>query len=133
MSIRSHYVPRTPAGWVGLVLFLALMALAQPPVVFWVDARVEGAWGLLYGHLVIYFALIGVLTYTLSVRVWALGKRFGYNSYRGPWGCVTRLVRTTVGDDHLSAYFNPGPKRHAAFAAQLPDRRRPSCRSTPGR
>ena len=44
------------------------MALAQPPVVFWVDARFGSLWLLglpfLYTYLgVVYFALIAVLIY----------------------------------------------------------------------
>jgi hypothetical protein len=74
MSFKSHYVPRSTAGWVSLVAFLALMALAQPPIVFWVDTRFQGAWVLglpfLYFYLgVIYFFLIGVLLWALRKRV----------------------------------------------------------------
>ena len=73
MSFPSHYVPRSAAGWISAITFLALMALAQPPIVFWVDRRFEGTWvlgqPLLYVYLgVIYFALIGVL-------LWALWKK----------------------------------------------------------
>jgi hypothetical protein len=74
MSIRSHYVPRSAAGWVSLLGFLVLMALAQPPIVYWVDVRFSGVWALglpfLYVYLgVIYFALIGVLLWALRKRV----------------------------------------------------------------
>ena len=62
---RSHYLPRSRAGWIALVLFVALMALAQPPIVHTVANRVE-PWVLgmpfLYTYLlVVYCALIGVL------------------------------------------------------------------------
>jgi len=74
MSFKSHYVPRSTAGWVSLVAFLALMALAQPPIVFWVDTHFGGEWVLglpfLYVYLgVIYFSLIGVLLWALRKRV----------------------------------------------------------------
>ena len=74
MSFRSHYVPRSAAGWIAAIMFLALMALAQPPIVFWVDRRFAGAWLLglpvLCVYLsVIYFALIGVLLWALRKRV----------------------------------------------------------------
>ncbi len=64
-SYRSHYVPRSRAGWMVLVLFVALMALAQPPIVYLVANRVE-PWVLglpfLYAYLLaVYCALIGVL------------------------------------------------------------------------
>jgi hypothetical protein len=46
------------------------MALAQPPIVFWVDTRFGSAWALgmpfLYVYLgVVYFALIGILLWAL--------------------------------------------------------------------
>jgi hypothetical protein len=64
-SYRSHYLPRSRAGWIVLVLFVALMALAQPPIVYLVANRVE-PWVLglpfLYAYLLaVYCALIGVL------------------------------------------------------------------------
>lgn len=74
MSFRSHYVPRTAAGWVSLFAFLGLMALAQPPIVFWVDRAFAGTFVLglpvLYVYLgVVYFSLIGVLLWALRRRV----------------------------------------------------------------
>ncbi len=74
MSFPSHYVPRSSAGWSSVIAFLALMALAQPPIVFWVDGYFEGVSVLglpfLYVYLgVIYFALIGVLLWTLRMKV----------------------------------------------------------------
>ncbi len=74
MSFPSHYVPRSSAGWVSVIGFLALMALAQPPIVFWVDRYFEGTSVLglpfLYVYLgAIYFALIGVLLWALRKKV----------------------------------------------------------------
>jgi choline-glycine betaine transporter len=68
-AIRSHYLPRTRQGWIGVVLFILLFALAEPPVVNTVANRVE-PWILgvpfLYAYLlVVYFALIGVLIWVM--------------------------------------------------------------------
>lgn len=67
----SHWRPRSREGWTAVLLFLTLMALAQPPVVHRVVNRIE-PWVLgvpfLYAYLtVVYVALIGVL-------VWAMRK-----------------------------------------------------------
>ncbi len=65
---RSHYLPRTPAGWIATVAFLAGMALAQPPVVHGWANRIE-PWYLgmpfLFTYLlVVYLFMIGVLIWT---------------------------------------------------------------------
>lgn len=62
---RTHYLPRTPAGRIGVGAFLLLFAFTQPPLVFWIANRIEprifGA-PFIYAYLlVIYFLLIGVL------------------------------------------------------------------------
>jgi len=67
--VRSHYRPRSPSGWIALVLFLGLLALAQPPVVHGVVNRIE-PWVLgmpfLYAYLLfVYTALIGVLLWAM--------------------------------------------------------------------
>lgn len=64
---RSHWIPRTSAGRIATVLFLALMALAQPPIVFAVANRIE-PWILgvpfLYAWLgLVYLALVAVLVW----------------------------------------------------------------------
>ena len=61
----SHYRPRTRSGWIAVVLFLALLALAEPPFATTWANRIE-PWILgmpfLYAYLlIIYVALIGVL------------------------------------------------------------------------
>lgn len=61
----SHFRPRTRAGWIALVVFLALLSLAEPPFATSWANRVE-PWILgmpfLYAYLLfIYVALIGVL------------------------------------------------------------------------
>jgi hypothetical protein len=74
VSTRSHYLPRSRNGWVALVAFLGLMALVQPPIVFWVDSHLGSRWLLglpfLYVYLgAVYFALIGVLLWALRRSV----------------------------------------------------------------
>ena len=64
-AYRSHYLPRTPQGWIAVILFLGLFAFTQPPLVYALANRVE-PWLLgfpfLYTYLlVIYVALIAVL------------------------------------------------------------------------
>ena len=66
---RSHLLPRTREGWVAVVLFLGLMALAQPPIVHtWANRIEPWVFGVpfLYGYLlVVYVDLIGVLLWVL--------------------------------------------------------------------
>lgn len=62
---QSHFLPRSREGWIAVIAFLALMALAQPPVVHRFANRIE-PWVLglpfLYAWLlVVYVAMIGVL------------------------------------------------------------------------
>jgi len=65
---RSHLVPRTRDGWIAVVAFLGLLALAMPPVTHRIVNRVAPVvLGLpfLYAWLLaIYIALIGVLIWT---------------------------------------------------------------------
>ena len=70
-AYRSHLRPRTRAGVIAVLLFLLLLALAEPPVVSSWANRIE-PWILgmpfLYAYLLfIYVALIGVL-------LWAQGR-----------------------------------------------------------
>lgn len=74
MSFRSHYLPRSSSGWIAILVFLGLMALAQPPIVFWVDSHFGSRWLLglpfLYAYLgAVYCALIGVLLWALRRSV----------------------------------------------------------------
>ena len=62
---RSHYRPRSRDGWIAVIAFLGLLALAQPPFVHNLANRIE-PWILgvpfLYAYLLaIYVAMIGVL------------------------------------------------------------------------
>lgn len=74
MSFRSHFIPRSAAGWISCIAFLALMALAQPPIAFWADRSFAGmsilGLPVFYVYLgTVYFSLIGVLLWTLWKRV----------------------------------------------------------------
>lgn len=70
---RSHLVPRTREGWVAVVLFLLLLALAEPPVVYAWANRIEPwifGFPFLYGYLLaVYLGLIGVLLWVLRRRI----------------------------------------------------------------
>jgi len=68
---QSHYLPRTTNGWIAVVLFIALSALAQPPVVHVLVNRVE-PW--VFGLPFLYAWLLGVYTALIFVLVWALRK-----------------------------------------------------------
>lgn len=62
---QNHFRPRSRDGWIAVVAFLGLMALAQPPVVHRLVNRIE-PWVLgmpfLYAWLLgVYLAMIGVL------------------------------------------------------------------------
>jgi hypothetical protein len=57
-----------------VLVFLGLMALAQPPIVYWVDTRFGSAWvagmPFLYVYLgAVYCALIAVLLWAVRRRV----------------------------------------------------------------
>jgi len=64
-TFRSHYIPRTRAGRIAVLGFLAIFAFTQPPLVYWIGNRVEpwiGGVPFLYGYLLaLYVALIAVL------------------------------------------------------------------------
>jgi len=66
---RSHYLPRTREGRIGVILFLLLFAMAEPPVVHSLANRIEpSVFGVpfLYSYLLaVYFALIGVLIWVM--------------------------------------------------------------------
>jgi hypothetical protein len=66
----SHYRPRTRTGWIAVVLFLALMSLAEPPIVTsWANRIEPWIFGMpfLYSYLlIVYVALIGVLLWAQS-------------------------------------------------------------------
>ncbi len=66
---KSHLLPRTRAGRIAVVAFLALLALTQPPLVYLLANRIQ-PWILgvpfLYAYLlIVYLAMIAVLIWTL--------------------------------------------------------------------
>ena len=69
---RSHYLPRTRAGWTATVLLLVCMALSQPPVVHGLVNRIE-PWILGMPFLFVY--LLGVYVATIAVLIWTMIKK----------------------------------------------------------
>jgi hypothetical protein len=72
-SFRSHLLPRTRAGWIGVLSFLLIFAFVEPPLVYSLGNRIE-PWVLgfpfLYTYLlVLYGALIGVLLWAQRRRL----------------------------------------------------------------
>ena len=70
-SRPSHYVPRSLAGKTAVVLFLLLLALAEPPVVHALVNRVE-PWVL--GMPFLYAWLLAVYVAAIAVLLWALRR-----------------------------------------------------------
>lgn len=71
MPPRSHYLPRSRDGWIATILFLVLMALAQPPVVHGVVNRIE-PW--ILGMPFLYAWLLGVYVLMIAVLLWAMRR-----------------------------------------------------------
>ena len=69
---RSHYLPRTRAGWIATVLLVVTMALAQPPVVHGLANRVE-PWILGMPFLFVY--LLGVYAAMIAVLIWTMARK----------------------------------------------------------
>jgi hypothetical protein len=69
---QSHFLPRSRAGWIAVVAFLALMALAQPPVVHRLANRIE-PWVL--GMPFLYAWLLGVYVALIGVLLWVQRRR----------------------------------------------------------
>jgi hypothetical protein len=65
--IRSHWIPRTSSGRVATVLFLLLLALAEPPIVHGFANRVE-PW--ILGAPFLYAYLFFVYAGMIAVLVW---------------------------------------------------------------
>ena len=68
---RSHYLPRTRRGWTALALFLALMALAQPPLVYVIANRIEPS---VLGIPFLYAYLLAIYCSMIAVLIWARRK-----------------------------------------------------------
>lgn len=69
---QSHFLPRSRHGWIAVIAFLGLMALAQPPIVFRFANRVE-PWVL--GVPFLYAWLLGVYVAMIGVLFWAQRQR----------------------------------------------------------
>ena len=69
---RSHFIPRTRAGWIATVLLIACLVLAQPPIVHGLVNRVE-PW--ILGMPFLFAYLLGVYTVTIAVLLWAMSKK----------------------------------------------------------
>lgn len=69
---RSHYLPRTRAGWGALVAFLVLFALTQPPVIHGFADRTEPS---ILGLPFLYAWLLAVYTALILVLLWVLRRR----------------------------------------------------------
>jgi hypothetical protein len=68
---RSHFVPRTRDGRIATIAFLALFALAMPPVTHTVLNRIE-PW--VAGLPFLYASLLAVYTGLIVVLSWALRR-----------------------------------------------------------
>ncbi len=69
---RSHFIPRTRAGWIATVLLIACLVLAQPPVVHGLVNRVE-PW--ILGMPFLFAYLLGIYVVTIAVLLWAMSKK----------------------------------------------------------
>lgn len=71
--IRSHWWPRTRDGRIAVLVFLALLLLAEPPAVYVlanrIAPRIAGAPFLYVYLLVIYAGMIGVLLWAHARRL----------------------------------------------------------------
>ncbi len=70
--IRSHFFPRTRPGRLATVLFVLVMALAQPPIVHGWMNRVE-PWILGVPFLFAYLLAVYVLLILVLVWAWRRG------------------------------------------------------------
>ena len=68
---RSHYLPRTRAGWIATVSVIVCMVASQPPVVHGLANRIE-PW--ILGMPFIFTYLLGVYIVTIAVLVWTMSK-----------------------------------------------------------
>ncbi|MBI4541143.1 MAG: hypothetical protein HY704_16705 [Gemmatimonadetes bacterium] len=68
-TYRSHYLPRTRRGRTAVLAFLVLMALAQPPAVYWLANRID-PW--ILGLPFLYAYLLAVYLGLIAVLVWAV-------------------------------------------------------------
>jgi hypothetical protein len=64
----SHFRPRTKAGWLAVVAFLALFALTQPPLLYVLANRIN-PWVL--GLPFLYAYLLALYVLLIAVLIWA--------------------------------------------------------------
>lgn len=64
----SHWRPRSRAGWIALLSFFFLLALAEPPAVYLVANRIE-PWVL--GMPFLYVYLLALYLALIAVLIWA--------------------------------------------------------------
>jgi len=68
---RSHLIPRTRDGWIAVVAFLGLLALAMPPVTHRFLNRVEPV---ILGLPFLYACLLAIYIALIGVLIWAYRK-----------------------------------------------------------
>lgn len=64
---RSHLIPRTRDGWISVVAFLGLLALAMPPFTYVFLNRVNPV---ILGLPFLYAALLGIYIALIGVLIW---------------------------------------------------------------
>lgn len=69
---RGHWLPRTRAGRIAVIWFLASIALAQPPIVYRVANRIHP---LLLGMPFLYVWLLAAYVSMIAALVWAYRQR----------------------------------------------------------
>ncbi len=67
-TFRSHYIPRTARGRLGVGLFLSILALAEPPIVHRLANRIE-PW--VFGFPFLYAYLLVVYGALIATLIWA--------------------------------------------------------------
>jgi hypothetical protein len=68
---RSHFIPRTRAGWTAVLSFLGLFAFTQPPLVFLIGNRIEPR---ILGVPFFYVYLLAIYVALIGVLIWAQRK-----------------------------------------------------------
>ncbi len=68
---KSHFWPRTKAGWLAVVTFLALFALTQPPLLYVLANRINPR---VLGLPFLYVYLLALYVLLIVVLVWAVRR-----------------------------------------------------------
>ena len=69
---RSHLIPRTRDGWIALIVFVALFALAMPPMTHTVLDRLYPT---ILGMPFLYATLLFVYIALICVLIWAYRRK----------------------------------------------------------